>query len=154
MHAHRGNALVADRHEALLVALADHLEQLAGRRVVVRRQPGGPPGPGCSPRSASAAPQRQALELARSLLPAVNQFKSRDVFDQAMEHAIRAAIAGEEFDVEVRPVFAKGANMFDRSRASTDQTFAILSVGPRLDEDEARHEPLDELIKLRRKKTA
>ena len=89
-----------------------------------------------------------------SLLPAVNQLKSRDAFDQAMEHVIRAANAGEEFDVEVRPVFAKGANMFDRCRASTDQTFAILSVGPRLDEDEARHELLDELIKLARKKTA
>lgn len=39
VRAQRVDALVADRHVTLLVALADHLEQPAGRRVVLRRHP-------------------------------------------------------------------------------------------------------------------
>lgn len=84
-----------------------------------------------------------------SLLPVVCQGDSAmAAFYMAFDHVVRAANAGDEFDVEVRPAFVKGPTIAEQFSHGREFEWAVLSVGPRLEKDEARYELLEELIKL------
>jgi hypothetical protein len=91
------------------------------------------------------------------LRPVSCDANAQDAFYIAFEHVIRAASAGEEFDVEVRPAVVRGLTLLSLAETfgtSSGKSPLILSIGPRLEQDRARYELLDQLIALARKRAS